>query len=47
VLKDPGKMLSKLEGYNNEAAFAQFLDQGLNGWKKIQAARSGKVIGQR
>jgi thiol:disulfide interchange protein DsbD len=46
-VKDPGKMLAKLEGYNNEAAFARFLDDGLNGWKKVQASRAGKIVGQR
>jgi len=47
VLKDPSKMLSKLEGYNSEAAFARFLDDGLSGWRKWQASRHGKVVGQR
>jgi thiol:disulfide interchange protein DsbD len=47
ALKPPGQMLSKLEGYNDEAAFAQFLDEGLNKWKKIQASRAGRDVGQR
>jgi thiol:disulfide interchange protein len=47
VLKDPTKILAALAGKNDEAVFAQFLDQGWAGWQKVQANRGGKVIGQR
>jgi hypothetical protein len=46
VLKDRMKILSSLAGKNDEAAFAQFLDQGWDGWKKIQARENRRVFGQ-
>jgi len=46
ALNDRMKILSTLVGLKDEAAFAQFLDQGLDGWKKIQARENRRVFGQ-
>lgn len=47
VLKDPSKILSRLEGKKDEATFAQFLDRGWTGWQKFEATRGGRVVGRR
>jgi thiol:disulfide interchange protein DsbD len=47
VLKDTSRILSRLPGKTDEATFAQFLDEGLEGWKKLQAQKAGTVIGSR
>jgi thiol:disulfide interchange protein DsbD len=46
VLKDRMKILAALAGKNDEATFAEFLDHGLDGWKKIQARENRRVFGQ-
>ena len=47
VLNDPSMILESLEGYNDQAAFAQFLDRGWTRWQKLQASRAGRQVGKR
>jgi thiol:disulfide interchange protein DsbD len=47
VLKDRSKILSALAGKNDEATFADFLDRGLAGWKKVQAQKNAPVVSKR
>jgi thiol:disulfide interchange protein DsbD len=46
-LKGRSKILSSLAGKNDEVTFAEFLDRGLAGWKKIQAQKNAPVVGKR
>lgn len=51
VLKNPrdfrSKILAELAGKNDEATFSQFLDRGLDGWKKVQAQKNAPIVGKR
>jgi thiol:disulfide interchange protein DsbD len=48
VLTDRSKILSRLEGYHeDQSEFAEFLDRGLAGWKKVQAQKNAPVVGKR
>jgi thiol:disulfide interchange protein DsbD len=47
VLKDQSRILSALEGKNDEADFAAFLERGWRNWQKVQASRAGRQVGRR
>ncbi|MFN0052422.1 MAG: cytochrome c biogenesis protein CcdA [Planctomycetales bacterium] len=48
VLTDTSKILSGLLGKHEAPAFAQFLDEGWNGWQNLQAGRQRETaVGQR
>jgi thiol:disulfide interchange protein DsbD len=47
ALEDRSQIIWALTGKAEEAAFARFLDKGLEGWQKVQAQRSAPVVGRR
>jgi thiol:disulfide interchange protein DsbD len=47
VLNDASRILSRLPGKRDEATFARFLDEGLNGWRELQAQNVGREFGKR
>ncbi len=47
ILTGESKILSQLTGKSDDMAFAQFLDDGLNGWKNLQAQKVGRTLGSR
>ena len=47
VLKDRSKILSNHSGKTDESTFAQFLDRGLAGWRKVQAQKNAPVVSKR
>jgi thiol:disulfide interchange protein DsbD len=47
VLEDRSKILSMHSGKTDETTFAQFLDRGLAGWRKVQAQKNAPIVGAR